>query len=101
MRDETIVGRASGRLLCKGCNAIYHRTSKPPKSVGKCDVCGGELYQRKDDAPEIVRERLEVYHEQTEPLVEHYRKKGVLRSVDGERAPDAVLNSLLEELGGR
>lgn len=98
--DETIVERASGRLLCRSCGAIYHTVSKPPKAEGVCDECGGELYQRKDDAPAIVRERLEVYHRQTRPLVEYYANKGVLQSVDGERAPEEVRASLLELIGG-
>lgn len=98
--DETIVARAGGRLLCRSCGAIYHAVSKRPKVKGVCDECGGELYQRKDDAPEVVRERLQVYHRQTRPLVDYYANKGVLQSVDGERAPEEVRASLLDLIGG-
>ena len=96
--DEAIVGRAAGRLLCKSCNAIYHKETKPPAIEGVCDRCGGELYQRKDDAPEVVRERLGVYHKQTRPLVDHYAAKGVLQNIDGERDPAEVRESLLNEI---
>jgi adenylate kinase len=96
--DETIVERAAGRLLCKECGAIYHTESAPPAQPGVCDSCGGELYQRKDDAPDVVRERLRVYHEKTRPLVDFYRREGVLESLDGERTPDAVYQSLLERI---
>ncbi len=99
--DEAIVGRAAGRLLCRGCSAIYHATSAPPAQAGRCDRCGGELYQRPDDKADVVRERLRVYHQKTRPLADHYRAQGVLRSVDGERAPDEVFRSLLEQVRGR
>lgn len=88
--DETIVRRAAGRLICRSCGNIQHLEFDPPAKEGVCDADGGELYQRKDDAPTVVRERLEVYHDQTEPLVEHYAGKGVLGTVDGERSPDEV-----------
>ena len=99
--DETIVERARGRLLCKQCGAIYHTESKPPAEQGVCDECGDELYQRKDDAPDVVRERLRVYHEKTRPLVDFYRQEGVLESIDGERSPEAVFQSLLERIRRR
>lgn len=93
--DEAIVERAAGRLLCRDCGAIYHVDHSPPKREGECDACSGELYQRDDDSPEVVRERLEVYHAQTEPVVRHYDDKGVLQKVDGDRSPDAVERALL------
>lgn len=92
--DEIIVERIAGRLCCRECGNIQHKTQSPPSVEGKCDACGGELYQRKDDSPEVVRERLRVYHEQTEPLVNYYSEKGVLKSIDGEREPDAVFEEL-------
>lgn len=92
--DETIVKRAGGRLLCKSCGNIQHLEFDPPAKAGVCDACGGELYQRKDDQPEVIRERLRVYHEQTEPLVRYYQSKGCLQDVDGERTPDEVFDEL-------
>jgi len=92
--DETIVQRIAGRLCCRDCGHVQHETQSPPRVAGKCDECGGELYQRKDDSPDVVRERLRVYHEQTEPLVHYYSEKGVLNSIDGERNPEAVFEEL-------
>jgi adenylate kinase len=92
--DETLFKRASGRLLCRTCDNIQHREFSPPAVEGVCDADGGELYQRSDDAIDVVRERLGVYHEQTEPLVRFYEAKGVLRRVDGERTPDEVFAAL-------
>ena len=99
--DETIVKRASGRLLCRSCGNIQHLQFSPPKTEGVCDVDGGELYQRKDDAPEVVRERLRVYHDQTEPLVRYYTEKGLLETIDGERSPDEVSVDLEAALSER
>lgn len=82
--DEKIAARMSGRRVCKDCGASYHLEHKAPKSEGVCDACGGELVQRKDDAPETVLDRLAVYHEQTEPLKDFYSKKGILRIVEGQ-----------------
>lgn len=93
--DDTIVQRASGRLLCKSCGNIQHLEFSPPKAEGVCDACGGELYQRDDDRPEVVKERLRVYHEQTEPLVRYYADRNLLKSVNGEQAPDAVYADLV------
>ena len=92
--DATIVERASGRLLCRTCGNIQHKTFSPPKVEGVCDADGGELYQRKDDAPEVVQERLRVYHEQTAPLVDYYTAKGSLKTIDGEKTPDEVFTAL-------
>lgn len=98
VRDEVIVERAAGRLLCRGCDAIAHAVSAPPEVAGVCDHCGGELYQREDDRPEVVAERLRVYHEETAPLVDYYRERGLLREVDGERSPDEVFASLMKQI---
>lgn len=98
--DEAIVERASGRLICADCGNIQHARFSPPKVAGTCDACGGSLEQREDDRPEVVRERLAVYHEQTAPLSAHYEKQGVLTRVDGERDPDAVFDSVRAALRG-
>ena len=82
--DERIVQRMSGRRVCPDCGASYHLQFKKPKEEGRCDSCGAELILRKDDAPETVLERLKVYHEQTEPLVEFYKAKGILKVVEGQ-----------------
>lgn len=100
--EETIIRRASGRLLCRSCENIQHLDFKPPAREGVCDSCGGELYQRTDDAPEVVRERLSVYSNQTAPLIAFYEQKGVVTRVDGERTPDEIfegLRSVIEEEG--
>ncbi|MBI5775648.1 MAG: adenylate kinase [Verrucomicrobia bacterium] len=82
--DEDIVGRLSGRLICRGCQTPYHLKFKPPTKPGVCDRCGGELYQRDDDNPGTVRARLKTFHAQTEPVVEFYRKDGLIFEVDGQ-----------------
>jgi len=82
--DEKIAARMSGRRVCAKCGASYHLEYKKPANDGVCDACGGELIQRKDDAPETVIERLRVYHEQTEPLKDYYEKAGKLRLVEGQ-----------------
>ena len=82
--DEDIVARMSGRRVCPKCGATYHVDSKPSKDGTTCDVCGDALTIRKDDAPEVVRDRLRVYHEQTEPLKDYYNAKGKLRVVVGQ-----------------
>jgi adenylate kinase len=97
--DETIVERLSGRLVCRANgNHVQHAKNSPPRAAGRCDACGGELYQRDDDAPAVVRERLRVYHQETEPLVRLYSERGVLHTVDGERAPDQVYADLLRRI---
>jgi adenylate kinase len=92
--DESIVGRAAGRISCKQCGRVYHVENAPPRETGRCDACGGELVQRSDDAAPVVRERLRVYHEKTAPLVRYYRERGDLHALDGERSPDAVFAEL-------
>ena len=82
--DEKIVNRMSGRRVCPDCGASYHLLFKKPQVDGICDACGAKLILREDDAPETVVERLKVYHAQTEPLVEFYRKKGILHIVEGQ-----------------
>lgn len=82
--DEKIASRLSGRRVCLKCGATYHTEFKKPKADGVCDVCGDTLVQRKDDMPETVLDRLNTYHEQTEPLKGFYEKKGILRVVEGQ-----------------
>ena len=79
---HVIIQRLSGRRVCKRCGAIFHTTNIPPKVEGVCDRCNGELYQRKDDTPEVISERLEVYKKQTEPLIDYYKGKDILRDVN-------------------
>jgi len=97
--DDVIVTRAAGRLLCRQCGNIQHQTFSPPEKDGQCDRCGGELYQRDDDRPEVVRQRLEVYRRETAPVVQYFEGRGLLRTVDGEGAPDEVFASLMATLG--
>lgn len=96
--DEVIVGRIAGRLMCKNCPNIQHKETSPPAKEGVCDKCGGELYQRSDDKPEVVAQRLKAYHEQTQPLEEYYAKKGLLTNVNGEQHPDQVFADLMKTL---
>lgn len=97
--DENIVNRMSGRRACLKCGATYHVTFAPPKKEGICDVCGAELVLRDDDKPETVQKRLSVYHEQTQPLIEYYKKAGVLHSVDGTQEMEAVFAGITAILG--
>lgn len=89
--DENIVKRMSGRRACVGCGATYHIEHIPPKKEGICDTCGMELILREDDKPETVQNRLNVYHSQTQPLIEFYQKKGILQTVDGTVVFDAIV----------
>ena len=97
--DENIVKRMSGRRACLNCGATYHIVSIPPKKEGICDVCGSELVLRDDDKPETVQNRLKVYHDQTQPLIDFYEKKGVLRSVDGTLPMEEVFTAITKILG--
>jgi len=93
-----LVKRLGGRLICRTCQTPYNMASSPPAEPGKCDRCAGELYQRDDDKPEAVATRIQVYQEETEPLVGHYHKAGILREVDGERSIEEVTAALLDAL---
>ncbi|WP_281193440.1 adenylate kinase [Halorubrum sp. F4] len=92
--DEVLVDRLTGRRVCEGCGANYHVDFQPPEEAGVCDECGGELVQREDDTEETARERLEVFEENTEPVIEHFREEGVLEEVDGEATPDRVFDRI-------
>ena len=96
--DENIVNRMSGRRVCKACGSSYHIENKKPRVEGVCDACGGELQIRKDDAPETVLDRLNVYHEQTEPLKDFYAKCGKLRSVEGTAPITEITEAILKVL---
>jgi adenylate kinase len=97
--DEDLVERATGRLVCRACGKVHHEKFSPPATAGVCDACGGALERREDDQVDVVRERLGVYRRQTEPLVDFYRRRGVLASVDGSRGPDRVFQDLVQLLG--
>ena len=97
--DEALVRRLSGRRICRDCQAPVHVVYSPPKVEGVCDKCGGELYQRDDDSEATVRNRLEVYRRQTEPLIEYYDKQGVVARIDGDQAPSAVLEDIKVAIG--
>jgi adenylate kinase len=99
--DEVLVDRVAGRRLCRVCGKSYHVKFNPPEEPGICDEDGGELYQRDDDKPETVRKRLEVYWEQTSPLIDYYRQQGVLVEVDGDQPIDAVTEDLREVISER
>ena len=97
--DENIVKRMGGRRACVGCGATYHLVYAAPKKEGICDNCGAELILRDDDKPETVQKRLGVYHEQTQPLIDYYTKKGILKEVDGTMDMRDVFKAIVEILG--
>lgn len=92
--DQVLIERVSGRRICRTCGESYHIKFNPPKVPGVCDKDGGELYQRDDDKEETVRKRLQVYREQTDPLVAYYRQKGILAEINGDQPIDAVTADL-------
>jgi adenylate kinase len=96
--DDEVVRRLSGRRICRSCGRTFHVEFDPSNSEGVCDVCGGELYQRDDDKPETVRRRLQVYREQTKPLVEYYEDRGLLRRVVGTGEVTEVTKHAIEAL---
>ena len=96
--EDELVRRLSGRWICRACQTPYHAISNPPKTEGMCDADGGELYQRDDDTPETVRNRLGVYRDQTAPLIDYYAEQGVLASINGEQDIEAVRGDLLAAL---
>ena len=97
--DEAIISRMSGRRACVGCGATYHVVFNPPKVEGVCDTCGQNLILRDDDKPETVKTRLDVYHAQTQPLIDYYKAKGILVSVDGTQDMDKVFADIKGLLG--
>ena len=97
--DETIMQRMSGRRVCESCGASYHLVAVRPKTPGVCDNCGGKLVQRKDDAPETVKARLEVYHQETEPLKAFYKQRGLLKPVENQSTVEGTTEAILRALG--
>jgi len=96
--DENIIGRMGGRRACLNCGATYHIKYIPPKKEGICDVCGSELVLRNDDKPETVKNRLNVYHEATQPLIDFYKAQGALREVDGTQDMKDVFAAIVKIL---
>ena len=96
--EEELVSRLSSRWLCRQCQAVYNMVNSPPKVEGKCDKCGGELYQRPDDRPETVKKRLDVYFDETAPLIEYYRRQGKLLEVEGEGSVEEVTQRIVSAL---
>ncbi|MCD8231959.1 MAG: adenylate kinase [Clostridiales bacterium] len=97
--DENIIARMSGRRACLNCGATYHIVNIPTKVEGICDRCGSPVVLRADDEPETVKKRLDVYHEQTQPLIEYYTEQGILKTVDGTQPMDAVFGAIVALLG--
>jgi len=97
--DDTLIARLSGRWICRNCQAAYHTLYNPPQQPGRCDVCSGELYQRADDTPETVANRLKVYFNQTRPLIDYYQQRGLLVNINGEQAIEQVQQDILNALG--
>ena len=95
---EEIISRLGGRWICRECQTPYHEVAFPPQVAGKCDKCGGELYQRPDDTPETVKKRLDVYTAQTAPLIDYYKGKGTFMEVDGEQGIEELGASLVAAL---
>ena len=98
--DDALVERASGRRLCRSCGESYHLKFNPPEEPGICDKDGGELYQREDDIPDTVRQRLEVYGRQTSPLIEFYRERGILVEINGDQSIDDVARDIEKVVKG-
>lgn len=96
---DELLNRLGGRWMCRNCGTPYHVVSAPPKEAGKCDRCGGELYQRADDSMETAKSRLEVYFNQTAPLIDYYTQQGKLIEVNGEQSMDKVETAVLAALG--
>lgn len=99
---DIVIKRLTGRRICKNCGANYHLTNMPPKKNDVCDLCGGELYQRKDDTPETIHNRLRVYHEQTADLIDYYKNTGALETVNGDLSKDetfSIIEAVLQRAG--
>ncbi|MCM8710777.1 adenylate kinase [Clostridium sp. SYSU_GA19001] len=96
---DFIIERMSGRRVCLTCGASYHIKFNPPIFEGKCDICGSDIIQRKDDEEKTVRERLDIYNQQTEPLIKYYRDKGILAVIDGTQAINDVFKNICKVLG--
>jgi len=97
--EAVIIQRLSGRLVCSSCQANFHRTNMPPKAADVCDACGGELYQRSDDKEETIRKRLQVYAQESAPVIEYYRCKGALHEISADDDAHGVLTKILALIG--
>ena len=97
--EGELLKRLGGRWICRQCQTPYHEVASPPKVKGKCDKCGGELYQRSDDVPETIKERLKVFFAQTAPLIDYYTKTGKLVEVNGEGGMDEIKQRILNAIG--
>lgn len=97
---DVLMERLTGRLICRNCGRSYHKVFNPPANDKVCDVCGGELYQRSDDTPEAVERRLNIYFEQTEPLLGRWKPRGIVHEIDGNASIDQVAESIMESLRG-
>jgi len=98
--EDILLARLAGRWTCKACGTMYHQVFSPPQQAGICDKCGGELYQRLDDTPDTQRHRIQVYFEQTAPLIDYYREKGLLVEMDGQPGIDEIQTRLLATVQG-
>jgi adenylate kinase len=98
--DEVLVSRLSGRRTCKAEGHVFHVEFNPPEEAGNCDFDGSELFQRSDDMPETVLQRIKVYYRETSPLIEFYRNKGLLREVDGVKTIEEITQALIEQIEG-
>ena len=102
---EVIIQRLSGRRICRNCGAIYHMKNIKPKVEGVCDKCSGELYQREDEKPDVIKERLKIYEEKTAPLIDYYQKKGLLKTVkvneDFSTHKKEILERIFKAIGGQ
>jgi len=98
---EKLITRIIGRRICKECGATYHVVFNSPKTEGICDICGGELYQRNDDKEETVTKRIEVYIQETSPLIDYYAQRGLLLNIDGDKSIDEVFQDITSALGSK
>jgi adenylate kinase len=96
--DDTVIKRIAGRQSCPNCGSVFNKFFSPPKKEGICDKCGTVLIQRPDDSPEVVRERLKVYNDQTAPLISYYEKQGVVLNINGDRDPQVILAEILQKI---
>jgi len=99
--EEELMKRLGGRWICRKCQTPYHEVASPPKVKGKCDKCGGELYQRPDDVPETIKKRLEVYFSETAPLIDYYKRSGKLLEVDGQGTIEEINSRIISKLKPR
>ncbi len=100
VRKKFIVNRITGRRICENCGKNYHTSFNPPKIDGKCDLCGGNLFQRRDDQEETIKKRLEVYINQTQPLIDYYRKKGIIHTINGQQSIEDVFRDIKKIIRG-